>query len=123
MKKAIIAFTILLILSIISTVCFAAATGTKVIKSAVQYFADNGVRNISDIDKLGDELEKFIRDKIGTDLDIHISFDDDEQLEEVDVDSAKIKFDDDENLEEIIITSDEAPTNDVTEEVTEEPVE
>ena len=74
MKKAIIAFTVLLVLSLISTVCFAAATGTRVLKSAVEYFADNGINGIEDIDTLEEKIESFARDKMGIDLDVHVSF-------------------------------------------------
>jgi hypothetical protein len=74
MKKAIIAFAVLLVLSLVSTICFAAATGTKVVKSAIEYFAENDIRDFSDIDKLEDNFEQFIRDKMGVDLDVHIGF-------------------------------------------------
>jgi len=76
MKKAIIAFTVLLVLSLISTVCFAAATGTKIFYSAIDYLNENDIHSINDLDKLEERFEGFVRDKLGVDLDVDIDIND-----------------------------------------------
>ena len=82
MKKAIIAFTVLLVLSLVSTVCFAAATGTKVVKAAAEYFAENDIHGIEDIDKLEEKFEDFVHNKLGVDFDVNINYNNGENVED-----------------------------------------
>ena len=111
MKKAIIFFCVLLVVSLIATVCFAAATGTKLIKYTAEYLKENNIKEISGFDELAGMFEKFIKDKFDLDLNVHLGMGDDDVIDwNVNTDSDEVT----ESTEEITAVS-EALTEAVSE--------